>query len=81
VVVVAESARALRERSSGRAVSKELPAVLTASQLGILIEALVRRGYAVVAPTVRDGAIVYDQVESVHDLPAGWTDEQAPGQY
>ena len=61
--------------------SKELPAVLTASQLGILIEALVRRGYAVVAPTVRDGAIVYDQVESVHDLPAGWTDEQAPGQY
>ena len=81
MVVVAESARAPRERSSGSAVSQELPAVLAASQLGKLIEALARRGYAVVGPTVRDGAIVYDQVESVDDLPAGWSDEQAPGQY
>ncbi len=80
-MVVTESARATRERSSSRAVSQELPAVLAASQLGQLIEALIRHGHAVVGPTVRDGAIVYDQVESVHDLPAGWTDEQAPGQY
>ena len=61
--------------------TQELPAVLAASQLGKLIEVLVRRGYAVVGPTVRDGAIVYDEVESVGDLPAGWTDEQAPGHY
>jgi formate hydrogenlyase subunit 6/NADH:ubiquinone oxidoreductase subunit I len=56
-------------------------ALLTDGELGRLLEALVRKGYAVSGPTVRDGAIVYDQLESVRDLPAGWTDEQAPGQY
>jgi len=81
VVVVAETLRATREASRTHAVSQELPAVLAASQLENLIEALVRRGYEVVGPTVRDGAIVYDPIESVDDLPAGWTDEQAPGQY
>jgi len=55
--------------------------VLDSDQLGKLIEALVRQGYEVLGPTVRDGAIVYDRVESVRDLPAGWTDEQEPGRY
>jgi len=49
--------------------------------LGKLIEAIARKGYEVVGPTLRDGAIVYDKVESVKDLPAGWTDEQEPGRY
>jgi hypothetical protein len=30
---------------------------------------------------VRDGAIVYDEVTTVTDLPIGWTDEQAGGKY
>ena len=34
-----------------------------------------------VGPTVRDAAIVYDEIGSVADLPEGWTDEQAPGHY
>ncbi len=55
--------------------------ILGADQLGKLIEALVRRGYEVIGPRLRDGAIVYDKVESVEDLPAGWTDEQEPGRY
>jgi formate hydrogenlyase subunit 6/NADH:ubiquinone oxidoreductase subunit I len=55
--------------------------VLEASRLGTLIEALARRGFAVIGPTVRCGAIVYDSIESAADLPAGWTDEQQPGQY
>ena len=42
---------------------------------------LVRRGYEVIGPKLRDGAIVYGQLDSAGDLPAGWTDEQAPGQY
>ena len=46
-----------------------------------LISSLQRRGYQVVGPTVRDGAIVYDTVESIEELPAGWTDEQEPGRY
>ncbi len=55
--------------------------ILAADQLGKLIEVLVRKGYEVVGPTVRDGAIVYDHVESPDDLPKGWTDEQKPGHY
>ncbi len=30
---------------------------------------------------MKDGAIVYDEILSDKDLPAGWTDEQAPGSY
>jgi len=79
--LVAESVLATRETSWSEAVSQEVHAVLAASELARLIEALVRKGYEVVGPTVRDGAIVYDQIESAHDLPAGWADEQAPGRY
>ncbi|HUJ94304.1 MAG TPA: 4Fe-4S dicluster domain-containing protein [Terriglobales bacterium] len=61
--------------------AQRLEQVLGAEQLDRLIEALARKGYEIVGPTVRDGAIVYDHVESVEDLPAGWTDEQAPGRY
>jgi hypothetical protein len=35
----------------------------------------------VVGPTLREEAIVYDEVRSVADLPAGWTDEQGGGTY
>jgi len=79
--LVAESVLATRATSWSEAVSQEVDAILVASELGKLIGALVRKGYAVIGPTLRDGAIVYDQLESVQDLPAGWTDEQAPGHY
>jgi len=46
-----------------------------------LVDALTRRGYRVVGPTVREGAIVYDELRSVEDLPRGWTDEQDGGKY
>jgi ferredoxin len=46
-----------------------------------LLEALVERGYRLVGPTVADGAIVYEEIRSVADLPAGWTDEQEAGTY
>ena len=55
--------------------------ILDRGGLGTLVQALLRRGYQVIGPTVRDKAIVLDQIESDEDLPAGWTDEQAPGQY
>jgi len=61
--------------------SQPNPQILDASQLGHLIQALVQRGYSVIGPTARDAAIVYDKIESIGDLPAGWTDEQAPGHY
>jgi sulfhydrogenase subunit beta (sulfur reductase) len=46
-----------------------------------LFDVLVGRGYVLVAPTVREGAVVYDQVAGVDDLPIGWTDEQDGGTY
>jgi hypothetical protein len=52
-----------------------------AARLAALIELLHTRGYQVLGPTLRDGAIVYDQIESSQSLPAGWTDEQEPGRY
>jgi formate hydrogenlyase subunit 6/NADH:ubiquinone oxidoreductase subunit I len=54
---------------------------LAAQDLGALLDALAARGYTTVGPTVRDGAIVYDQLRSVDDLPRGWTDEQDGGTY
>jgi ferredoxin len=39
------------------------------------------RGYEVIGPCVRDGAIVYDRVEELSEFPAGWTDEQGGGEY
>jgi sulfhydrogenase subunit beta (sulfur reductase) len=46
-----------------------------------LLGALVARGYRVIGPTVMDGAIVYDELESTEQLPVGWTDEQDGGTY
>jgi sulfhydrogenase subunit beta (sulfur reductase) len=46
-----------------------------------LLDALIRREYQVVGPTVRDSAVVYDEVTSAADLPAGWTDEQEAATY
>ncbi len=81
--MVAGSGLATRETSRSDVVVEEAQgqAVFAAGELARLMEVLVRRGFAVIAPTVRDGAIVYDKLESVKDLPAGWTDEQAPGHY
>jgi ferredoxin len=46
-----------------------------------LFGALTGRGYTVVGPTVRDQAIVYDEIGCSADLPIGWTDEQDGGHY
>lgn len=56
-------------------------ALIPARRLDELISALRRRGYTVIGPTVRDGAIVYDEIASAGELPAGWTDEHGPGRY
>jgi ferredoxin len=55
--------------------------VIEPEALEDLVRALRARGFRVLGPTVRDGAIVYDQLESAAQLPIGWTDEQAPGHY
>jgi ferredoxin len=55
--------------------------VIDRNSIQALLDALRRRGYKTVGPVLRDGAIVYDAVSSVDDLPAGWTDRQEKGLY
>ena len=38
-------------------------------------------GYLLVGPRLREGAIIYDELVSINDLPAGWTDDQEGGKY
>jgi sulfhydrogenase subunit beta (sulfur reductase) len=56
-------------------------AVIDVAGLDALIQALCARGYRVVGPTVRDGAIVHDDLRSGDDLPAGWHGSSEPGRY
>lgn len=46
-----------------------------------LLDALVAEGYRTLGPTLREEAIVYDDVTHVSELPAGWTDSQEAGHY
>lgn len=46
-----------------------------------LLALLAERGYEVIGPTVRDGAIVLDRIDGVEDLPRGIREVQAPGRY
>ncbi|MFO1057825.1 MAG: 4Fe-4S dicluster domain-containing protein [Dongiaceae bacterium] len=46
-----------------------------------LLDALRRRGFRVIGPTLRDQAIAYDEIGGVDDLPRGWGDEQDGGRY
>jgi sulfhydrogenase subunit beta (sulfur reductase) len=46
-----------------------------------LFGAIRRRGFRLVGPVLRDGAICYGDIASAADLPAGWTDEQDAGTY
>jgi sulfhydrogenase subunit beta (sulfur reductase) len=54
--------------------------VLSRHGLDRLLEVL-GRDYRVIGPRLRDRAIVYDDIATVDDLPAGWTDEHEGGHY
>lgn len=49
--------------------------------LDALFDVLRARGLTLVGPTVRQHAVVYDEIHSSADLPAGVTDEQDGGTY
>lgn len=54
---------------------------LTLDQFARLFEVLHSRGYEIIGPTIDQEAIVYDRLNSIDDLPRGWTDIQEPGKY
>ncbi|NFV80577.1 4Fe-4S dicluster domain-containing protein [Magnetospirillum aberrantis] len=61
--------------------SNGAPAILDKDGLGQLIAALRTKGYRVVGPRSADGAIVYDDIDDIEDLPAGLGDETEGGRY
>ena len=52
-----------------------------AKVVGSLFSALQTRGFKTVAPTVRGGAIIYDEIADVSELPVGVTDKQEAASY
>ena len=58
-----------------------MPVVVGRDGIEALIAVLGERGWRVRGPVRAGGAIVVDEIESVDDLPEGWTDIQEPGRY
>lgn len=50
-------------------------------QLQHLLDTLQRAGFHCIGPQLHDGAIIFDHITSVEQLPRGIHDEQAPGSY
>lgn len=50
-------------------------------QLQVVIDELREQGFRTIGPRVRDEAIVYDELESVEQLPVGKVEEQDGGTY
>jgi len=57
------------------------PFLMPPEGLQALIEQLARLGYQVIGPTIDQGAITYQPIDSADDLPCGWTDVQEAGRY
>ncbi len=49
--------------------------------LSVLLRQLQAQGYEVIGPCRRDGALVYDRIAGLDDLPAGWTADLEAGRY
>ncbi len=57
------------------------PRLLTRDGFGELLEQLRARGYTLIGPRVRDGAISYEEIGGVEDLPRGVSETQRAGHY
>lgn len=55
--------------------------VVTRQDLQQLLDVLAQQEYQLIAPTIKEGAIVYDEISKIEDFPIGWTDEQDGGTY
>jgi ferredoxin len=54
---------------------------LAKPELQGLLDALVAAGYRTIGPRLKEGAIVWDDLRHVGELPTGWTDLQQGGSY
>ena len=55
--------------------------VIESAALQQLMNVVIAKGYRLIGPTIRDNAIVLDDIASMDDLPIGWTSEQDGGTY
>lgn len=55
--------------------------VFDATEFDALLASLRTSGFTPLGPVHREGALVYDELHSAADLPAGWTDVQDNGKY
>jgi formate hydrogenlyase subunit 6/NADH:ubiquinone oxidoreductase subunit I len=62
-------------------VSPNSKVILERDRLQTILDAIRAQGFRILGPTVRDEAIIYDDISRVEDLPIGWTDEQGAGRY
>jgi sulfhydrogenase subunit beta (sulfur reductase) len=46
-----------------------------------LLDVLKKKGYRTIGPTLKDGTIVYGELNFVEQLPVGWVDNQDAGSY
>ncbi len=65
----------------GDELGHEQPSVVEAAGLQALFDALHSRGFTVMGPAARDGAIVVTELASAADLPYGWGVETEAGRY
>lgn len=54
---------------------------LARHDLASLLERLGEQGYTCIGPRVRDNAVVFDELNSIDELPRGVLDDQQPGSY
>jgi sulfhydrogenase subunit beta (sulfur reductase) len=67
--------------ATAHSASDQTPRWLPHERLQDLLDALGRAGYQCIGPKLRDGAIVYESIDGVGELPRGVSVEQAPGTY
>lgn len=76
--------QSLKDKASGKE-AKGFPVgtkvVIDESGLAALFGILTKIGYKPIGPKLRDGAVVYEEISSIADLPVGVSDEQEGGHY
>ena len=55
--------------------------IMTRKSFSKLLRALIEEGYELIGPTVREGVVVFDQIDGIEDLPGGIEDVQGRGHY
>ena len=55
--------------------------IISLEGLNEIVQRLRSEGRSVIGPVVNDGVITNGEIESAHDLPRGWTEDQDGGRY